>query len=328
MITREASLFPGLNQKAPVQFPKDCVEVLRCRPFTFTNKVATPTWYKNRTIIIGDAAHVFPPFGGQGIASGIRDAVALSWRLALLRRQKAASPFNAENVLSAWNRERREGLDHATRVTMTNGRLTNQRGFLAYAQIVIGKLIMSFPPLVRYITSLLFRDDLGYRGIRDGFFLHDQGGGGKISQVYLRKAGGVGEPFLSDKVLTRARPLFTCFAIDASPQEVVDLASVLDHCDVDPQIISSQSIVVLHRAQPGEASKSAEELQPYHLCSEKELASEGIVPFPGYDERSFMRRLGSSTRYAIVRPDCIIFSASATIGNFVECLGAMDRFLS
>ncbi|KAM5510071.1 hypothetical protein FOXYSP1_13037 [Fusarium oxysporum f. sp. phaseoli] len=31
-----------------------------------------------------DAAHVFPPFGAQGIANGIRDSFALSWRLALL----------------------------------------------------------------------------------------------------------------------------------------------------------------------------------------------------------------------------------------------------
>ncbi|KAF5262150.1 hypothetical protein FOXYS1_7136 [Fusarium oxysporum] len=31
-----------------------------------------------------DAAHVFPPFGAQGIANGIRDSLALSWRLVLL----------------------------------------------------------------------------------------------------------------------------------------------------------------------------------------------------------------------------------------------------
>ena len=83
-ITRDESSIPGLAK--PTTFPRDCIEVLRCRPFTFVQKVAGPTWHHNRTIIIGDAAHVFPPFGGQGIASGVKDAVGLSWRLAILTK--------------------------------------------------------------------------------------------------------------------------------------------------------------------------------------------------------------------------------------------------
>jgi 2-polyprenyl-6-methoxyphenol hydroxylase-like FAD-dependent oxidoreductase len=43
-------------------YPRALIEVLRCRPFTFAHKIIN-RWYHRDTILIGDAAHVFPPFG-------------------------------------------------------------------------------------------------------------------------------------------------------------------------------------------------------------------------------------------------------------------------
>ncbi|NKY35680.1 FAD-dependent oxidoreductase [Nocardia speluncae] len=56
---------------------------------------------RGRVFLAGDAAHVFPPFGGQGMNLGIQDAVGLAWRLA---RVEHGAPVD---LLAAYETERR-----------------------------------------------------------------------------------------------------------------------------------------------------------------------------------------------------------------------------
>ncbi|KAH9840296.1 monooxygenase [Rhodofomes roseus] len=45
---------------------------------------------KGRVLIAGDAAHIHSPFGGQGLNSGVQDAVNLAWKLSLVEKGVAA----------------------------------------------------------------------------------------------------------------------------------------------------------------------------------------------------------------------------------------------
>jgi 3-(3-hydroxy-phenyl)propionate hydroxylase len=61
------------------------VEVERAVVYTFHARTAE-RWRAGRVLLAGDAAHVMPPFVGQGFSSGARDAGNLAWKLdAVLR---------------------------------------------------------------------------------------------------------------------------------------------------------------------------------------------------------------------------------------------------
>jgi 3-(3-hydroxy-phenyl)propionate hydroxylase len=66
----------------------DDVEIVRAVVYTF-HAVLARSWRDGRVFLVGDAAHQMPPFLGQGMCSGVRDAHNLVWKLALVAAGRA-----------------------------------------------------------------------------------------------------------------------------------------------------------------------------------------------------------------------------------------------
>lgn len=57
------------------------LELIRVADYTFRAQIAD-RWRDRRVFLLGDAAHLTPPFIGQGMGAGIRDGANLAWKLA------------------------------------------------------------------------------------------------------------------------------------------------------------------------------------------------------------------------------------------------------
>ncbi|WGL54061.1 bifunctional 3-(3-hydroxy-phenyl)propionate/3-hydroxycinnamic acid hydroxylase [Nocardioides sp. BP30] len=110
----EFKLLPGDDEEALTDPDRALRELIRPRyPATSRPRVLRSAvyWHHSRTaerfrdrrvFLAGDAAHLQPPFFGQGMNSGIRDVTNLAWKLALVLRGQAG-----DALLDSYDAERR-----------------------------------------------------------------------------------------------------------------------------------------------------------------------------------------------------------------------------
>ncbi|ORW21756.1 bifunctional 3-(3-hydroxy-phenyl)propionate/3-hydroxycinnamic acid hydroxylase [Mycobacterium palustre] len=80
--------------------------LLRVAEYTFRAQIAD-RWRRGNVFLLGDAAHLTPPFVGQGLGAGIRDAANLAWKIAGVRHGALAA-----GVLDSYERERKPHARH------------------------------------------------------------------------------------------------------------------------------------------------------------------------------------------------------------------------
>jgi 3-(3-hydroxy-phenyl)propionate hydroxylase len=94
-------------------------EIERRAVYTFGSKLAHD-WRQGRMLVAGDAAHLMPPFMGQGMCTGIRDASNLAWKLAAVIKGETE-----EQLLNTYSSERRPHAQTYIETAIKLGQLMN-----------------------------------------------------------------------------------------------------------------------------------------------------------------------------------------------------------
>ena len=98
-ITRPESIYQLLK---PWKIEPSRSKIERAVVYTFHSALST-RWRRDRLLLAGDAAHQMPPFLGQGMCSGLRDAANLAWKL-----REVIAGRTPEDVLDTYETERME----------------------------------------------------------------------------------------------------------------------------------------------------------------------------------------------------------------------------
>ena len=112
-----------------------------------------------RVFLAGDAAHVHSPAGGQGMNTGMQDAINLAWKLALVCRGKAASPA----LLDSYDTERRAV---GAAVIAASGRFTNvamiHGAVKQHIRNMVAHCMLGLAPIRRALESSMTEISTGY----------------------------------------------------------------------------------------------------------------------------------------------------------------------
>ncbi|WP_410606925.1 bifunctional 3-(3-hydroxy-phenyl)propionate/3-hydroxycinnamic acid hydroxylase [Amycolatopsis sp. lyj-109] len=102
---------------APYGVTPETATLLRSTTYIFQARWAD-RWRVGHVLLAGDAAHLMPPFAGQGMCSGIRDVTNLAWKLDLTLRNLAS-----ESLVDSYGDERREQAREAILASVQLGRV-------------------------------------------------------------------------------------------------------------------------------------------------------------------------------------------------------------
>ena len=135
---------------APIR-PLAPEDIMRAVVYRFEARIAE-RWGEGRVWLAGDAAHLTPPFAGQGMNSGIRDAHNLAWKAVLVA--DGADPA----ILESYQAERRAPAKAMVQLAVAMGEVVmpvGQGKALFRDALMLG--LERFPDARDYIIGMRFK---------------------------------------------------------------------------------------------------------------------------------------------------------------------------
>jgi 3-(3-hydroxy-phenyl)propionate hydroxylase len=195
-------------------------QIERTAIYRFHALVAT-RWRVGRCFLLGDAAHMMPPFAGQGLNSGVRDANNLVWKLV------TATRTGSDVLLDSYELERRP---HAQATVTLSRRLgaivmTTDRLRATARDLLVG-LAMSLPRARQYLEQMRFRPRQRYRS---GLVIDSRHPADRVGTVVgqPRVLDATGMPRPLDELLGPGFALLAIGAVPCPPPAVETIADAL-----------------------------------------------------------------------------------------------------
>ena len=139
------------------------LHIVRKVVYTFHARMAE-RWKVGRVLLAGDAAHLTPPFAGQGMNSGLRDAFNLAWKLAAVVKGDMGV-----RLLDTYEEERRPHAWSLVVMALRIGRFMQPKSKVA-AMLMQAALRLAglYPPARDYVLQLKFKPKARFAS---GFFV-------------------------------------------------------------------------------------------------------------------------------------------------------------
>jgi 3-(3-hydroxy-phenyl)propionate hydroxylase len=112
----------GLWQLLDGMISPSTARIVRSAVYRF-HAVVAPVMQKGNVYLAGDSAHQTPPFAGQGLNSGMRDAINLAWKFSFITRG-----IVSEKLLGTYSPERVPHVRSTIAHAVDMGRLIDQLG--------------------------------------------------------------------------------------------------------------------------------------------------------------------------------------------------------
>jgi 3-(3-hydroxy-phenyl)propionate hydroxylase len=179
-LLREEEIWKVLGDQG---ITREHVKILRAVIYNHHVRVAD-RWRVGRAFLAGDAAHAMPPWIGQGMSAGVRDAANLCWKLAAVLDGSAP-----DALLDSYQAERKPHVTEVTRRAVLVGRLITERSKLVAAvRNRTVRALTRVPGVVFGFQKMLWIPDARFK---DGFLgRRDRAVGWQIPQPWVRDDTG------------------------------------------------------------------------------------------------------------------------------------------
>lgn len=142
------------------------VEVIRKVVYTFQARVAD-RWRDGRVFLLGDAAHLTPPYAGQGLNSGQRDANNFAWKAAAVVKGQFGP-----DLMDTYESERKPHAWSLIQMAIQIGWVMVPRNWLhTYGQIAFFRFAGLIPKLRDYFLGMKFKPEPRFE---TGFLIADE----------------------------------------------------------------------------------------------------------------------------------------------------------